>query len=122
MYDTVRRATSAVVLWILFVTGFSVCIGSRFVLHGATHVLAATIAGSLVALVTGVVVMRREPVKSFLVTRPALWFLFLFNLVAALCAGVCLRGPQGVMACVGMGAVAIWAGFGLLKRRRSATF
>jgi hypothetical protein len=53
--------------------------------------------------------------------RPVLWFLFLFNLLVALVAGLTLDGSQGIATSVGMGVVALGAGAGLfLKREQRA--
>jgi hypothetical protein len=69
--------------------------------------------------------------KSLLSSRPVLWFLFLFNAVVAVVAGVAgphihigghaITGGQQVMTAAGMGAVAIGAGIGLLRSRVAAT-
>lgn len=55
--------------------------------------------------------------KSLLTNKPALWFLFLFNLVVALIAGVAVDGAQGVMTSVGMGVVSLGAGLALFAGR-----
>ncbi|UGQ12009.1 hypothetical protein LO772_35545 [Yinghuangia sp. ASG 101] len=55
--------------------------------------------------------------KSLLANKPALWFLFLFNLVVALLASVAVDGAQGVMTGVGMGVVSVGAGVALLAGR-----
>jgi uncharacterized membrane protein AbrB (regulator of aidB expression) len=70
--------------------------------------------------------------KSLLSSRPVLWFLFLFNAAVAVAAGVAghhlhfhgqtLHGSQQVMTCAGMGIVALGAGTGLLRRRRSRAY
>ncbi|MGF7236777.1 MAG: hypothetical protein ACQSGP_17715 [Frankia sp.] len=54
--------------------------------------------------------------KSLLSKRPVLWFLFLFNLIVAVAAYFVVGGSQGMLTSVGMGVVALGAGFGLLKR------
>jgi MYXO-CTERM domain-containing protein len=61
--------------------------------------------------------------------KSVLWFLFLFNLAVALVVGIAghhlhihghtLHGTQQVMTAAGMGAVALGAGAGLLRRRPS---
>ena len=66
--------------------------------------------------------------KSLLSSKPTLWFLFLFNLVIAVAAGVAgphihidghtLHGSQQIMTAAGMGAVAIGAGTALVLKRR----
>ena len=54
---------------------------------------------------------------SLLSSKPVLWFLFVFNLVAAVVAGFALHGAQQVMTGVGLGAVAIGAGAALFGSR-----
>lgn len=55
--------------WLLFGAGITVCVGSGHALHGnVAH--AATIGGLAVSLVFGSLVARKEPVKSWLSTRP----------------------------------------------------
>jgi hypothetical protein len=54
-------------------------------------------------------------------SRPALWFLFLFNLTIALVVGIGgerlhLHGAQQYMTSIGMAVVALGAGAGLLRR------
>jgi hypothetical protein len=58
--------------------------------------------------------------KSLLSSKPALWFLFLFNLAVAAVAPFVVDGAQGVMTAVGMGVVSMGAGVSLLRGRRSA--
>ena len=55
--------------------------------------------------------------------RPVLWFLFLFNLAVAagVAAGVGPDGPQQLLTSAGMGAVALGAGAGLVRRRGTWT-
>ncbi|WBO62019.1 hypothetical protein [Streptomyces camelliae] len=104
-------------LWITFVAGLSAAAASGTVLDGTAKSV-ATYGGIALSLVAGSRIARKEPVKSFLSRRPVLWFLFLFNgTVAAFCA-VAVDGTQGAMAAVGMGLVALGAGFGLLPKRR----
>ncbi|KPI05836.1 hypothetical protein OK074_4326 [Actinobacteria bacterium OK074] len=55
--------------------------------------------------------------KSLLSSKPALWFLFTFNLAVAAVAPFAVDGAQGIMTAVGMGVVSLGAGFGLLKSR-----
>jgi len=105
--------------WLAFAAGLAACVGSGAVLHGgAQH--AATYGGIAVSLVAGTMVMREEPVKSWLSARPVLWFLFLFNGAVAVGAGLFVHGSQGVLTAIGMGLVAIGAGSGLLRRTPSA--
>ena len=55
--------------------------------------------------------------KKLLSSRPALWFLFLFNLSVAAVAPFAIEGSQGVMTAVGMGAVSLGAGVSLVRDR-----
>lgn len=64
-------------------------------------------------------------------SRPALWFLFLFNLTIALVVGIggdrlhihghTLPTSQQIMTSVGMTVVALGAGAGLLRRPRATS-
>ena len=58
-----------------------------------------------------------NPLKSLPSSRPLLWFLVLFNLAAAVAAGLNLHGPQQLMTSAGMGVVALGAGARLVQRR-----
>ncbi|MDQ1047323.1 hypothetical protein [Streptomyces sp. V4I2] len=58
--------------------------------------------------------------KSLLSSKPALWFLFLFNLAVAAVAPFAVDGAQGIMTAVGMGVVSMGAGVSLLRGRQSA--
>jgi hypothetical protein len=55
--------------------------------------------------------------KALLSSRPALWFLFLFNLTVAAVAPFAIDGTQGLMTSAGMGIVSLGAGTGLLRGR-----
>jgi hypothetical protein len=55
--------------------------------------------------------------KSLLSSRPVLWFLFSFNLVVAVAAGLVVDGTQGIATSAGMGVVALGAGVALLTGR-----
>ncbi|WP_328500468.1 hypothetical protein OG828_06905 [Streptomyces sp. NBC_00457] len=46
-----------------------------------------------------------------------LWFLFLFNLTAAVAAPLVVDGTQGYLTSAGMGVVSLGAGMGLLRSR-----
>jgi hypothetical protein len=59
--------------------------------------------------------------KSMLSSKPALWFLFLFNLAVAAVAPLVIDGTQGVMTAVGMGVVSLGAGVSLLRGRSADT-
>jgi hypothetical protein len=62
-------------------------------------------------------VPKENAVKSLLSSKPALWFLFLFNAVVAAVAPFVVDGTQGVMTAVGMGVVSAGAGVSLLRNR-----
>ena len=62
-----------------------------------------------------------NPLKSLPSSRPVLWFLALFNLVAAVAAGFGLHGTQQIMTSAGMGVVALGAGTSLVLRRATQT-
>ena len=65
--------------------------------------------------------------QSVLSSKPVLWFLFLFNALVAVTAGVAghhihihghtLAGSQQIMTAVGMGVVAAGAGLALARRK-----
>lgn len=60
--------------------------------------------------------------KALLTSRPALWFLFLFNLTVAAVAPFAIEGTQGLLTSAGMGIVSLGAGTSLLRgdgRRRA---
>ncbi|WP_216895984.1 hypothetical protein [Nocardia alni] len=112
-----KSLLSTVALWCLFVAGLIACLGSGFVLHGDPQQV-TTYSGTALALVTGPLVMRKEPIRTWLSARPTLWFLFLFNLLVAVCAGLFVDGPQSILAAAGMGVVALGAGIGLPRSGR----
>jgi hypothetical protein len=62
-----------------------------------------------------------NPLKSLPSSRPVLWFLVLFNLAAAVAAGLGLHGTQQIMTSAGMGVVALGAGASLVQRRATQT-
>lgn len=115
--NRMKPLLSSLLTWVLFLGGLVACAGARFIVHGAQHQHLVTLAGVGLSLVAGSVVMRREPLRSWLRTRPVLWFLFLFNLGVALAVSFLVHGTQGIMAAAGLGAVALGAGVGLLRRR-----
>jgi len=73
--------------------------------------------------------MQKETLLKLLSSRPALWFLFLFNLTIAMVVGIgghrlhihghTLHTSQQVMTSIGMAVVALGAGAGLLRGRRA---
>ncbi|WP_306209184.1 hypothetical protein [Actinoplanes sp. RD1] len=104
-------------VWALFVVGIANCIGSSFVFDGLFQTI-ATYGGLVVSLITGTLIARNEPVKSFLGTKPVMWFLFLFNLAAAIIVLITVDGVPGISATAGLGLVSLGAGSGLLLSAR----
>jgi len=113
----VKSRLFSTAVWTLFLAGLTGCVGSRHLVHGATHQHLVTIGGIVLSLAAGSYVMRKEPLKSWLRTRRVMWFLFLFNLGVAIAVPFLVHGGQGVGAAAGMGAVSLGAGLGLLKSR-----
>lgn len=108
-----KSLLSSIVLWSLFLVGLS---ATGAVLDG-TQKDVATYGGIALSLLAGSRIAKKDPIKSFLSSRPVLWFLFLFNGVVAAAAGFALDGVQGITAAAGMGLVSLGAGFGLLQSR-----
>ncbi|WP_306215401.1 hypothetical protein [Actinoplanes sp. RD1] len=104
-------------LWLLFVVGLVCCFAAGNVPDGPPRDL-ATYGGPALSLVTGTLIARKEPIKTFLGTGPVLWFLFLFNLAAAVTVLLLLDGVTGISAAAGLGLVSLGAGGSLLLRRR----
>ncbi|MGW3982611.1 hypothetical protein [Streptomyces mirabilis] len=115
-----KSLLSSIVLWSLFLVGLSATVASGAVLDG-TQKDVATYGGIALSLLAGSRIAKKDPIKSFLSSRPVLWFLFLFNGVVAAAAGFALDGVQGITAAVGMGLVSLGAGFGLLQSRGTRT-
>ncbi|MET9761712.1 hypothetical protein ABZ016_22060 [Streptomyces sp. NPDC006372] len=111
-----KSLLASIALWLVFVVGLAAGVASGAVLDGTAKDL-ATYGGIAVSLVAGSRIARKEPIKSFLGSRPVLWFLFLFNGAVAAFCGVAVEGTQGIMAAVGMGVVSLGAGLGLLQKR-----
>lgn len=111
-----KSPLSSIVLWSLFLVGLSATVTSGAVLDG-TQKNVATYGGIALSLLAGSRIAKKEPIKSFLSSRPVLWFPFLFNGVVAAVAGFALDGVQGITSAAGMGLVSLGAGFGLLQRR-----
>ncbi|MEW2397233.1 hypothetical protein [Streptomyces sp. NPDC046862] len=56
--------------------------------------------------------------KAFITSKPVLWFLFLFNLVATAVIPFVADGTQALGAVIGMGLVSVKAGIGLIVKYR----
>lgn len=115
-----KSLLSSIVPWSLFLVGLSATVASGAVLDG-TQKDVATYGGIALSLVAGSRIAKKDPIKSFLSSRPVLWFLFLFNGVVAAAAGLALDGVQGITAAAGRGLVSLGAGFGLLQSRGTRT-
>jgi len=104
-------------MWVLFGAGIVGSVGTKHLVHGTNHQHLVTVGAIALSLVAGTYVMRQEPLKSWLKTRPVMWFLFLFNLAVAVAAPFLMHGGQGIGTAAGMGIVSLGAGLGLLKNR-----
>ncbi|MET9762793.1 hypothetical protein ABZ016_27765 [Streptomyces sp. NPDC006372] len=116
---TVRSFTAGLLLWSFFTVGLAAAMGSGAVLDG-TQQNVATIAGSAVALVTGSRLARKPRIKAFLSRPGTLWFLFLFNGVAAVALYFALDGVKGIAAAAAMGLVSLGAAGGIVANHRTA--
>ncbi|MBE4741142.1 MULTISPECIES: hypothetical protein [Streptomyces] len=56
--------------------------------------------------------------KTFITSKPVLWLLFLFNLLAAAVIPFVAEGAQALGAFIGMGLVSVKAGLGLMFKYR----
>ena len=112
-----KRRLISPVMWVLFVAGLIGCVGSGHLVHGTSPQHLVTFGGIALSIAAGSYVARTEPLRSWLRTRPVMWFLFLVNLAIAAAAPFILHGGQGIMAAVGMGMVSLGAGIGLLRSR-----
>jgi hypothetical protein len=101
---------------VVFVVSSVAGLGAGAVLDGTAGDLTTfiSIAGSLVS---GVLIVRREPAKSFLALRQVRWFGFVFNAGLAVCCVTLIVGVQGTMAGVGLGTVSLGMGFSLIQKR-----
>jgi hypothetical protein len=110
----------SLVMWVLFVAGLIGCLGGSHIVHKAKYQHLVLFGGLALSLVGGSYVTRKEPLKSLLKTRGAMWFLFLFNLGAAGAALLLLHGSTRFEAGAGLGIVSLGAGLGLLKSIKAA--
>lgn len=117
---TAKSFVATLLLWGLFTGGLLAGMGAGAVLDG-TRENVATIAGSLVALVTGSRIARKPKIKSFLSKPGTLWFLFLFNGGAAVAMYLTMDGVKGILAAAAMGLVSLGAAGGLVASRRKPT-
>jgi hypothetical protein len=107
-------------LWFGFVMSILGAVSVSHLIDDSTQQLMATLAMLVISLVSGTLLARREPVKSFLASRPVQWFLFLVNLAGGVLALLLVDGAQGLGAGIGLLAVSLGSGAGLVLRRRAA--
>lgn len=115
---TAKSFVATLLLWGLFAGGLLAGMGAGAVLDG-TRENVATIAGSVVALVTGSRIARKPKIKSFLSKPGTLWFLF--NGGAAVAMYLTMDGVKGILATAAMGLVPLGAAGGLVASRRKPT-
>ncbi|MEE1800696.1 MULTISPECIES: hypothetical protein [unclassified Streptomyces] len=108
---------STPVLVLLFHLGLAASLASGTLLDGMPKHL-ATLGGMVLSTVTSALLMKREAVRAFFMSRPTLWFLFLFNAFVAVILPMVLDGTKGILAAVVMGLVSLGAGSGLLRSPR----
>lgn len=116
---TTKSFTADLLLWGFFAGGLAAAMGAGVVLDG-TQKDVATLAGSVVALVTGSRIAKKPKIKAFLSRPGTLWFLFLFNGVTAAAMYFTMEGVRGVIAAAAMGMVPLGAAGGLAANRRKA--
>ncbi|WP_232838849.1 hypothetical protein [Streptomyces geranii] len=101
-------------IFLVFLAGIAAAIAAGPLLEGSPKQV-VTVCGTVVSFVTSTVLMKQRQVRDFLGSRPVLWFLFLFNALAAVGLYLFLDGAKGIMAAGVMGLVSIGAGTGLLR-------
>ncbi|GHA18024.1 hypothetical protein [Streptomyces purpurascens] len=116
---TVKSTVANLLLWSFFTVGLGAALGAGAVLDG-TQKDVATIAGSAVALVTGMRLAKKPRIKGFLAKPGTLWFLFLFNGGAAVAMHFALDGVKGIAAAAAMGLVSLGAAGGIVANYRNA--
>jgi hypothetical protein len=116
----VKSRLLSLAMWVLFVAGLIGCVDARHLVHKTKYQHLVTFGGLALSLVGGSYVTRTEPLKSLLKTKAAMWFLFLFNLGAAVAAILLLHGSARIQAAAGLGTVSLGAGVGLLKSVKAA--
>ncbi|MGW0864967.1 hypothetical protein [Streptomyces sp. NPDC002611] len=116
---TVKSFVTNLLLWSFLTVGLGAALGAGAVLDG-TRKDVATIAGSAVALVTGMRLAKKPRIKGFLSRPGTLWFLFLFNGGAAVAMYFALDGVKAVAAAAAMGLVSLGAAGGIVAGHRNA--
>ncbi|MFF0817158.1 hypothetical protein ACFYVR_18660 [Rhodococcus sp. NPDC003318] len=113
-----RSIVPHIVLTTLFTIAIIGTVFSPLAFDGTT--LTAVKVGSILSsLLTGFLLARLEPVKSFLQRRSVQLFLFGFNAVAAVGAYLLLTGSDQIGAVIGLGSVSLMAAVGLVRTRRA---
>ncbi|MBP2330485.1 hypothetical protein JOF56_010870 [Kibdelosporangium banguiense] len=107
------------VLGLVFVFGLLGTVSVSHLIFDHTQETMASVTMVLISLVSGYFLARREPIRSFLSSRPVLWFLFLFNFAAGALAFLLVGGAAGLMTGIGLGVVALGAASGLVLRQAS---
>lgn len=105
----------------LFVMGLLGTLTVAHFIHDPTQQTMASVTMVVFSLVGGSLLARREPIKSFLASKPVLWFLFLFNVGAGVLAYLFVGGTHGLLAAIGLGVVGLGAGSALVFRRSPQT-
>ncbi|MER6492906.1 hypothetical protein [Streptomyces griseorubiginosus] len=113
----VKSFVADLLLWSFFGVGLSAAIGAGAVLDG-TEKNVATFAGIAVSLVAGSRITKKPKIKTFLSTRPVLWFLFLFNGGVAAVSYFTMDGAKGIATAAAMGLVSLGAAGGLVAGRQ----
>ncbi|MFC9125592.1 hypothetical protein ACFT4A_01940 [Streptomyces sp. NPDC057099] len=116
---TVKSFVADLLLWSFFTVGLGAALGAGADLDG-TRKDVVTIAGSALALVTGMRLAKKPRIKGFLSRPGTLWFLFLFNGGAAVAMYFALDGVKAVAAAAAMGLVSLGAAGGIVANYRDA--
>ncbi|XUL93868.1 hypothetical protein ACQ86D_50675 [Streptomyces galilaeus] len=112
-----KRFVADVLLWGMFVVGLAASAAAGAVVDGGAKNGVAVV-GGVVALITGSRIARKPKIKAFLGRPGTMWFLFLFNGVAAVVLYFALDGAKGVIGATCMGLVSLGAAGGLVASRR----
>ncbi|WP_244190335.1 hypothetical protein [Streptomyces caeruleatus] len=114
----VKSFVADLFLWAFFVAGLAGSMGGAGAFLAGTEKTIVTFAGIAVALVTGSRITKKPKIKTFLSSRPVLWFLFLFNGGVAAVAYFAMDGAKGIATAAGMGLVSLGALGGLVSNYR----
>ena len=105
-------------LGIVFVLALLGLVSASRLVHEHPRQGEAKIAPVVPSLVSGSLLARREPFKSFPSTPPVLRFPFLFNLTAGVLVAVFALGSRGIGTATGLIAVSPGAGTGFALGRK----